>query len=268
VTPAASDAVRPQADRPEVAVTVSRTEVLLPGNVRIVGRFDPSHSGRVVRLQQRRSGCWADVGGMRVDSRGRCVFVRSGWPDNRKYRYRLVLAATEAEPGVTSSPVAVAVQRRVTYRVETRGALVVDRRVFRHRAAEMCRDPRGWSGAFIRFVRVRTGGAFSVVLAASEVMPTFGPVCDTYWSCRAGRYAVVNEDRWRFGTPLFRRHGGTMREYRAMVTNRETGHWLGLGHAGCPSGGSAAPVMVQQSMGLHGCEPNAWPRAGELRRIC
>jgi hypothetical protein len=250
-----------------VTVTISRTEVLLSGRARIAGQTDPSYEGRRMRLQQRQAGRWVNVGSGRIDLHGRCVFVRSGWPDNRQYRYRLALAARGANPGAVSGRVALAVERRVTYRVQTRGDLVVSRRAFRDRVAQIYQDPRGWSGAFIRFVRVRTGGAFSIVLAASEVMPTFGPICDTYWSCRAGRYVVINENRWRFGTPLFRRHGGTLREYRAMVTNHETGHWFGLGHATCPGDGAAAPVMMQQSMGLHGCEPNPWPRRGELRKV-
>lgn len=183
------------------------------------------------------------------------------------YRYRVRLPATPEQRTARSAALTLVVERRVTYRVETRGDLVVDRRDFRDRVAEIYPDPRGWTQAYVRFVRVRTGGAFSIVLAASEVMPTFGPICDTYWSCRVGRYVVVNENRWRFGTPLFRRAGGTMAEYRAMVTNHETGHWFGLGHAGCPADGAPAPVMMQQSMGLYGCEPNPWPLRREAARI-
>jgi hypothetical protein len=253
--------------RPEVMVQVSRTEVLLSGRVRITGRLDPTLAGREVRLQQRQRGQWVDVAGRLVRTDGRCAFTRSGWTDNRRYRYRLRLVPTTVSAGTTSAAVGVAVQRRVTYRVETRGDLVVDRRAFRDRVAEIYADPRGWARGFVRLVRVRSGGSFSIVLAASEVMPRFGPICDTYWSCRTGRYAVINENRWRFGTPVFRRHGGTMAEYRAMVTNHETGHWFGLGHARCPGEGAVAPVMMQQSMGLHGCTPNAWPRPWEADRI-
>ncbi len=263
----AGDVVRASQEQTQLTVRLSRSEVLLSGRVRIVGRLDPAFAGRPVQLQQRRDGRWADAGDSRVDGTGRSVFTRSGWPDNRRYRYRIRLLPTAGRPGIVSRSVSLAVQRRIPYRLETRGDLVVDRRVFRDRVAEIYADPRGWSRAFIRLVRVRSGGAFSIVLAASEVMPTFGPICDTYWSCRAGRYAVINENRWRFGTPLFRRHGGTMGEYRAMVTNHETGHWFGLGHASCPAEGAAAPVMMQQSMGLHGCEPNAWPRRWEADRI-
>jgi hypothetical protein len=45
---------------------------------------------------------------------------------------------------------------------------------------------------------------------------------------------VINETRWLQATPLWRREGGTLRGYRDLVVNHETGHWLGLGHRGCP----------------------------------
>ena len=55
--------------------------------------------------------------------------------------------------------------------------------------------------------------------------------------------------------------------YAAVVVNHETGHWLGLGHASCPGRGRPAPVMQQQSIGMQGCTPNAWPLDGELAGV-
>lgn len=75
---------------------------------------------------------------------------------------------------------------------------------------------------------------------------------------------IPNETRWLRATPLWRGHGGTLRGYRHLVVNHETGHWLGLGHRGCPRRGAPAPVMQTQSKGLHGCRINPFPLNGEI----
>jgi hypothetical protein len=156
--------------------------------------------------------------------------------------------------------------RLVTYRVETRGKIVVSMKKFRQRAQQIYDDRRGWSRAYVHFKRVRTGGAFSLVLSQASLVPSFAPICSSYWSCRVGRYVVINQNRWRWGTPYFKSAGGSLGEYRAMVVNHETGHWFGLGHATCSSDGARAPVMMQQSKGLYGCKPNPWPLPGEIAR--
>jgi predicted Zn-dependent protease len=46
------------------------------------------------------------------------------------------------------------------------------------------------------------------------------------------------------------------------MVNHEVGHYLGLGHVGCPKKGAKAPVMMQQSISLGGCVPEAWPYPG------
>jgi hypothetical protein len=158
----------------------------------------------------------------------------------------------------------VPVRRTVTYRVETRGEPTADLGVFRRQVAETFADPRGWRSAGVRFVRVARGGGFSVVLARASTLPSFSPVCSTQWSCRVGRYVVINETRWRSASPSWNRAHRRLRDYRHMVVNHETGHWLGHGHLGCPARGRKAPVMMQQSKGLDGCVHNPWPLPSEL----
>lgn len=94
-------------------------------------------------------------------------------------------------------------------------------------------------------------------------MATFGRACDVVWSCRNGRNVVINEERWLGASPAWNEAGGSLSDYRQMVVNHETGHWLGFGHSQCGAPGAAAPVMEQQSMGLQGCAANPWPLAGE-----
>ena len=65
-------------------------------------------------------------------------------------------------------------------------------------------------------------------------------------------------------TPSWNAAGGSLRDYRHMVVNHETGHWLGHGHASCTGAGQPAQVMQQQSMSLQGCSFNAWPTTSEL----
>ena len=113
------------------------------------------------------------------------------------------------------------------------------------------------------FQRVTSGGAFTLGLSADSQMATFGGACGVMWSCRNGRNVVINEDRWLGASPAWTGAGGSLRDYRHMVVNHETGHWLGFGHVPCASPGGQAAIMQQQSMSLEGCALNAWPLPGE-----
>lgn len=170
----------------------------------------------------------------------------------------------------STSPVAHRVdwERTVTYRVETRGRVDADVAEFARQAQETYDDARGWRGGGTAFRRVAAGSSadFSLVLATPAEVARFSPVCSATWSCRVGRYVVINEDRWLGATRVWREQRGSLRDYRHMVVDHETGHWLGLGHAGCPGPGRAAPVMMQQSKGLDGCRGNPWPTPSELAR--
>lgn len=158
---------------------------------------------------------------------------------------------------------AVPVRRRVTYSVATRGTLTTSVATFRRQAQETYDDARGWRAGGIEFRRVRRGGDLTLVLAAAAAMPTFSSTCSTTWSCRVGRYVVINQERWKHASPAWNAAHRPLRDYRHMVVNHETGHWLGRGHVGCPGPGRLAPVMMQQSKGLDGCRFNPWPLPGE-----
>jgi hypothetical protein len=158
----------------------------------------------------------------------------------------------------------VPVRRTVTYRIETRGRLTASVREFARLTARTYADPRGWRNAGVAFRRVTGPSDFSLVLAEASWLPRFSSVCSSTWSCRVGRYVVINQTRWQHASPSWNAASRSLRGYRHMVVNHETGHWLGHGHLGCPGPGRLAPVMMQQSKGLAGCRHNPWPLGGEL----
>lgn len=152
----------------------------------------------------------------------------------------------------------------VTYDVSTRGDIVANMAEFRSQANATLNDPRGWARMGVSFVEVESGGMLTLVLAEAIQMPSFSSGCSTEYSCRAGRFVVINQDRWLGATSPWNQAGGTLRDYRHMVINHETGHWLGHDHETCGGPGQPAPVMQQQSISLQGCSFNPWPTEGEL----
>jgi hypothetical protein len=160
----------------------------------------------------------------------------------------------------------VGVRRTVRYRVATKGNVTVSVREFRRLAQETYDDPRGWRGKGVRFVPVRKGGRFTLWISVARLVPSFSSGCSAQWSCRVGRNVIINQTRWRRASPAWNAANRSRRDYRHMVVNHETGHWLGYGHASCPRRGALAPVMMQQSKGTGGCRFNPWPTLAELRR--
>ncbi len=152
----------------------------------------------------------------------------------------------------------------VTYDVMTKGAVYASLSEFKLQANQTLNDPRGWSRMNVKFVEVASGGRFTLVLAEASQLPTFSSGCSSDYSCRAGRYVVINQDRWMGATSSWNSAGGSLRDYRHMVVNHETGHWLGHGHQDCKGAGQPAPVMQQQSIDLQGCKFNPWPLSSEL----
>ena len=157
-------------------------------------------------------------------------------------------------------------RRRVTYSVITRGVITASMKVFRRQAQQTYDDRRGWRGGGVEFRRVRRGGDFTLVLASARAVPTFSSSCSSAWSCRVGRFVIINQERWKHASPAWNAAGRSTRDYRHLVVNHETGHWLGLGHASCPRPGGKAPVMMQQSKGTGGCRFNPWPLPREAAR--
>jgi hypothetical protein len=156
------------------------------------------------------------------------------------------------------------VTRTVTYSIAIDGAVVSDVNELARVAEETYASLQGWRAAGILFQRVASGGDFTLVLANPRQVERYDPVCSFLYSCTVGRYVVINDIRFAYGSPAW---PGPLDWYRKMVINHETGHWLGLGHAFCPAPGAPAPIMQQQSISLQGCATNSWPLSWDLDRV-
>jgi hypothetical protein len=245
---------------PRLTARLSRSAARTGSRVTLSGSLTPAHPGRAVRVERYYSGAWRLVATATLSSSSTfSAVLRTPAPGWHKYRVvrpadRNNLAATTRLPALDSF-------RLHTYVVRTRGTITASMTTFAATVAATYADPRGWLRGHHRFARVSTGGDFTVLLAEARYVPTYNAICSIQYSCRVGRNVIINQNRWRSGSPYF---PGSLSQYRQMVINHETGHWLGNRHAYCGGKGQLAPVMQQQSKGMQGCQPNAWPLAREL----
>ncbi len=151
------------------------------------------------------------------------------------------------------------------FAVEVEIGIDVDAQSFATAVAETLGDSRSWGhGGRMSFQRVGRAAVaagdydFKVSLISPGSMERYCPGVGTggYTSCRYGERAVINLARWATAVPHY---DGDIATYREYVVNHEVGHVLGNGHVDCPGAGQLAPVMVQQTLDLQGCEKNAWP---------
>ncbi|MBT0768352.1 DUF3152 domain-containing protein [Kineosporia sp. J2-2] len=141
---------------------------------------------------------------------------------------------------------------------------------FAARVTKTLADRRSWTGTgTVRLQRVPNSAKydFTIYLATPQTRDTLCQDAskadpDRYTSCRNGDRVVLNVARWVHGVP---KYGASLETYRSYMINHETGHRLGYHHQKCPAKGKKAPVMQQQTLGLHGCTANPWPRvSGKL----
>lgn len=246
---------------PSLTAALSKREVAIGKAVRISGQLLPAKK-RTLILQRRTDGVWAEVdrGSTSADGTYAFTFKR---PAKGVFHYRVIKPATSKAAALKVTLPSLRVVRVFTYVVKYKGTIVASKSEFTTFVAATYADKRGWLRSNVRF-RVAAKGTtpnFTVVLAQAKYLPTFSSVCSVKYSCRAGRFVVINQNRWRLGSEFF---PGGLTEYRTMVVNHETGHWLGSGHEYCGKPGALAPVMQQQSKGMQGCKTNAFPLKAEL----
>ncbi|MDX6259375.1 MAG: hypothetical protein QOH84_1063 [Kribbellaceae bacterium] len=148
-----------------------------------------------------------------------------------------------------------------TFQIAIEGGIKgVDHAAFATFVRETYGAPQGWASAGkYRFRQVGPGQAadFKLMLVTPATRDTYcGGGFDQYTSCRIGERVVLNVARWARGVPNY---GADLTTYRQYMINHETGHRLGNAHELCTGAGQPAPVMQQQTLGLHGCTAYAWP---------
>jgi hypothetical protein len=115
-------------------------------------------------------------------------------------------------------------------------------------------SPDGWTQDGYSFVETSDSPRVVIRLSSSS---TVNKVCgiSPNLSCAelGGRNMYLNAERWFKGAP---KSGLNLENYRQYMVSHEMGHILGKGHSKCPHIGSLAPIMLQQTLGLHGCLPN------------
>jgi hypothetical protein len=157
--------------------------------------------------------------------------------------------------------------RLLAYRLVVEGGIQgIDRAAFARFVRETYGNAQGWTaGGQWRFRQVgaRDPADFMLMLVTPATRDELcGGGYNRYTSCRIRDQVVLNIARWVHGVPNF---GASLTIYRQYMINHETGHRLGRGHELCPAPGLPAPVMQQQTLGLHGCTAYAWPYLGGRR---
>lgn len=153
-------------------------------------------------------------------------------------------------------------EQTISVAVVTEKEIAVDTDAFADIVFDILNDDRGWGGdGSVGFAAAESDAELTIRLATPGTVDDLCAPLETngYTSCRVEDEIILNVDRWAGATDEFLDEGGTLDDYRAYLVNHETGHVLGHGHVDECGEDGRAPVMMQQTLDLRGCEPNGWP---------
>jgi len=145
--------------------------------------------------------------------------------------------------------------------IEVEHDLAIDIERFAEFVLVTLNDERSWPGEMsVSFGRTDTDPDLRILLATPETVDALCAPLATggELSCATEGSAVLNALRWTEGSRTFTEARAGLTDYRRYLLNHEVGHLLGHSHVSCPADGEPAPVMVQQSISLEGCQPNGW----------
>lgn len=151
--------------------------------------------------------------------------------------------------------------RTITMQVRVEKDLPFDSEKTAASIAGILDDERSWAGGGqVRFRLVGKDAEpdLKILLATPRTADRYCLPLKTggTLSCQVEDRVVLNANRW---ATAIKDYSGDVANYRRYLVNHEVGHFIGYGHVPCPGRGSKAPVMMQQTKGLKGCTPNAWP---------
>jgi hypothetical protein len=143
--------------------------------------------------------------------------------------------------------------KRITYKVVVDPDVDFPLKSFAEEVAICLADPNGWESKGYKFIMVKNNPHVIIHLSSPKGLKEVG--CDDTLSCAelGGHEMRINFKRWINGSNA---SGQDLYGYRQYVISHEMGHILGRDHAKCPGKGQLAPIMIQQTLGLHGCLPN------------